>query len=299
MVFARAGRDVSFVLSDWNEGISRWRFNLPAASYDGPYIATAVFDRTLVRAGETVHMKHLYRQHDARGLPLRANRAALPRKLRPSSIRAASSATRCRSSGTRRNSAELDWEVPQGRQDRRLPGAAWRTRWAGQARQRERPAPSASRSSACRSCARASNRRSSRWSMPTSAELGVQVSYLAGGGASLRAGQAAQRGAAARGELARLRRVPLANGAVKEGVQDGSPRRLVPGRVRAVGRRGTEAPLAGAASRPQTRPLKSAQLRRWTVAEAARPRWRGLPQPGRHRRRSSPSSSTAIPTARC
>jgi hypothetical protein len=63
MVFARAGDDVSFVMSDWDEGISRWRFNVPQGGYLGPYIASTVFDRTLVRAGETVHMKHFYRHH--------------------------------------------------------------------------------------------------------------------------------------------------------------------------------------------------------------------------------------------
>jgi uncharacterized protein YfaS (alpha-2-macroglobulin family) len=35
MVFARAGRDVSFVLSSWDEA-SRWRFNLPRRSHTGP-----------------------------------------------------------------------------------------------------------------------------------------------------------------------------------------------------------------------------------------------------------------------
>ena len=79
MVFARSGRDVSFVLSDWNEGITRWRFNLPSADYEGPFIVSTVFDRTLLRAGETVHMKHLYRQHTRAGfsfVPL----AGLPAK---------------------------------------------------------------------------------------------------------------------------------------------------------------------------------------------------------------------------
>jgi hypothetical protein len=80
VVLARSGQDVSFVLSDWNEGITRWRFNLPVADYGGPYISTSVLDRTLVRAGETVHMKHFYRQHvragfgfvPAAGLPAKA-----------------------------------------------------------------------------------------------------------------------------------------------------------------------------------------------------------------------------------
>jgi uncharacterized protein YfaS (alpha-2-macroglobulin family) len=48
--------DFSFVLSDWNEGISTWRFNLYQNSWQGPYLAHAVLDRSLFRAGETVGM---------------------------------------------------------------------------------------------------------------------------------------------------------------------------------------------------------------------------------------------------
>lgn len=70
MVLARSGEDTSFVLSQWDEGISRWRFNLPANSYRGPYVATSVLDRSLVRAGDTVHMKHFYRQQARNGFRL-------------------------------------------------------------------------------------------------------------------------------------------------------------------------------------------------------------------------------------
>jgi uncharacterized protein YfaS (alpha-2-macroglobulin family) len=79
MVLARQGADASFVLSDWNEGISRWRFNLPTGSYQGPYIASTVFDRTLVRAGEPVSMKHFYRQQTRSGFRF-VNASALPRE---------------------------------------------------------------------------------------------------------------------------------------------------------------------------------------------------------------------------
>lgn len=67
LVSARLGDDLSFVLSDWNEGIARWRFHLREGGWNGPYIATTVFDRTLLRAGETVNMKHYYRRHDMKG----------------------------------------------------------------------------------------------------------------------------------------------------------------------------------------------------------------------------------------
>jgi uncharacterized protein YfaS (alpha-2-macroglobulin family) len=67
VVSARLGEDLSFVMSEWNEGIARWRYNLRSGAWDGPYIAATVFDRTLLRAGETVNMKHYYRKHGSRG----------------------------------------------------------------------------------------------------------------------------------------------------------------------------------------------------------------------------------------
>ena len=69
-VFAKKDGDMSFVHSSWNEGIETWRFGLPSGSYSGPVIAHTVFDRTLVRAGETVHMKHILRKHTMAGFDL-------------------------------------------------------------------------------------------------------------------------------------------------------------------------------------------------------------------------------------
>ena len=48
-------------------------FNLPSESYSGPFIAHTIFDRTLLRAGETVHMKHIFRQHTMKGFSLVPN----------------------------------------------------------------------------------------------------------------------------------------------------------------------------------------------------------------------------------
>lgn len=67
-VTARSGQDMSFVFSDWNQGIDRWRFNLPGGEDDGPLLASSVLDRSLLRAGETVHMKHFFRRHGSHGL---------------------------------------------------------------------------------------------------------------------------------------------------------------------------------------------------------------------------------------
>lgn len=67
-VTARKREDLTFVFSDWNEGIEPWRFQLPAGYNHDPTIAHTVFDRTLFRAGETVHMKHFLRRHSTQGL---------------------------------------------------------------------------------------------------------------------------------------------------------------------------------------------------------------------------------------
>lgn len=79
IVTARMKDDAGFVLSTWNEGIAPWRFNLPEGSWQGPIAATTVFDRTLLRAGETVHMKHFVRRHTERGLEFVATDALASR----------------------------------------------------------------------------------------------------------------------------------------------------------------------------------------------------------------------------
>jgi len=66
-VFARTPDDMTFVRSSWEQGIEPWRFNLPQAYYQGPVIAHTILDRTLLRAGETVSMKHIIRKHTMSG----------------------------------------------------------------------------------------------------------------------------------------------------------------------------------------------------------------------------------------
>ena len=62
-VSARSGDDFTFTLSTWQKGIEPWRFQLPQGSLDeDTRIVATVFDRTLLRAGETVHMKHFLRR---------------------------------------------------------------------------------------------------------------------------------------------------------------------------------------------------------------------------------------------
>ena len=73
LVTARHGDDFSFVHSTWQQGIESWRFHLPTDYQPSPYEAHTVFDRTLLRAGETVHMKHFIRAKTLQGLSLVAS----------------------------------------------------------------------------------------------------------------------------------------------------------------------------------------------------------------------------------
>ena len=68
-----AGDDMAFVFSEWARGIESWRFNIPMSQGLNPDTrAHTVFDRTLLRAGETVSMKHFVRDETERGLALPA-----------------------------------------------------------------------------------------------------------------------------------------------------------------------------------------------------------------------------------
>ena len=70
----KTGPDMAFVRSDWNRGIESWRFNVPTdMSRDQTTRATTVFDRTLLRAGETVSMKHLMREETLNGFAFPAH----------------------------------------------------------------------------------------------------------------------------------------------------------------------------------------------------------------------------------
>ena len=65
------GDDLSFVFSRWSRGIEPWRFNIATARGPAKDLrAHTVFDRTLLRVGETVSMKHFMRVETAAGLAL-------------------------------------------------------------------------------------------------------------------------------------------------------------------------------------------------------------------------------------
>jgi uncharacterized protein YfaS (alpha-2-macroglobulin family) len=70
-ITARKGDDFTFTLSTWHDGIEMWRFNLPTGNrFEDSRIVATVFDRTLLRAGETVHMKHFLRRHTPAGFAM-------------------------------------------------------------------------------------------------------------------------------------------------------------------------------------------------------------------------------------
>ncbi|ART52632.1 alpha-2-macroglobulin [Acidovorax carolinensis] len=63
--------DMAFTWSDWQRGIEPWRFNVPTSTEARPdERAHTIFDRTLLRAGETVSMKHVLRTQTRQGFAL-------------------------------------------------------------------------------------------------------------------------------------------------------------------------------------------------------------------------------------
>lgn len=64
--------DMAFVWSNWNEGIESWRFHVNGSNRDDPEPTRfhTVFDRTLLRAGQTVSMQHHARAELLKGLRL-------------------------------------------------------------------------------------------------------------------------------------------------------------------------------------------------------------------------------------
>jgi len=111
LVTAVSGDDLSFVHSSWDAGIEPFRFDLPEESWNGPYVAHAVLDRSLLRAGETLHLKNLFRVQTLDGF------AVAPPGERPQSL-----SIRHLGSDTRHDlplawlpdgSAAVDWPIPK------------------------------------------------------------------------------------------------------------------------------------------------------------------------------------------
>ena len=69
-VTARLGDDLSFVFSSWDDGLEPWRFGVYSFGWGQPAGMHTIFGRTLLRAGETVHMKHVLRLETGAGFAL-------------------------------------------------------------------------------------------------------------------------------------------------------------------------------------------------------------------------------------
>ncbi len=67
MISARKDGDFSFAMTTWGQGIGPSDFDLPYGYSAPDPIFHTIFDRTLLRAGETIHMKFVYRQPTGTG----------------------------------------------------------------------------------------------------------------------------------------------------------------------------------------------------------------------------------------
>lgn len=68
---AKGIEDMAFTLSEWNRGIESWRFNVPTDFSQKPTLRShTVLDRSLLRAGETISMKHFVRTETGKGFAL-------------------------------------------------------------------------------------------------------------------------------------------------------------------------------------------------------------------------------------
>ena len=79
---SKGATDTSFVFSQWQKGIEPWRFNLPTDFQPRAEVrGHTVFDRTLLRTGETVSMKHFVRTETMQGLAY-IDPAELPARIK-------------------------------------------------------------------------------------------------------------------------------------------------------------------------------------------------------------------------
>lgn len=134
LVTAQVPGDISFVHSSWMDGIQPWRFQLPADSTGSDIAAHTVFDRTLLRAGETVHMKHVVRAETMEGFGF------LPPEKRPGTVEilhlGSSDKFELPLAWDAAGNAETTWQIPKqaklGSYDVVLRGSSsepWRDRW--------------------------------------------------------------------------------------------------------------------------------------------------------------------------
>jgi len=110
---AKGVEDLAFTWSDWQRGIEPWRFNLPTSRDPVPdQRMHTVMDRTLLRAGEAVSMKHYVRTETRNGFGLPTE---LPRTLIVTHVGSGQQFTQplvWRTTGTGGRSSESMFQIP-------------------------------------------------------------------------------------------------------------------------------------------------------------------------------------------
>jgi uncharacterized protein YfaS (alpha-2-macroglobulin family) len=109
-VSASKADDYSFVWTAWNDSLEPWRFNLAVGGWQGPNVVHAVFDRTLLRAGETVSMKLIARRMTGKGFALVDPSGLSPR----AEVRHVASGEKYELDlgWDKRGSADAQWKIP-------------------------------------------------------------------------------------------------------------------------------------------------------------------------------------------
>ena len=107
--------DMAFTWSDWNKGIEPWRFNVPTSQAPRPdERAHTIFDRTLLRAGETVSMKHILRTETSAGFGLTKAQPVTLVVTHVGSGQQYTQALAWRKTATGGQSAESSFAIPPG-----------------------------------------------------------------------------------------------------------------------------------------------------------------------------------------
>ncbi len=111
---ARGKADMAFVMSNWNRGIETWRFNVPTDMSPKQTVrAHTIFDRTLLRLGETVSMKRLLRSETAQGFALPASMPEKAVVTHDGSGQTYELPLAWRTTATGGRSAESTFQIPQ------------------------------------------------------------------------------------------------------------------------------------------------------------------------------------------
>ena len=106
--------DMAFVWSNWNRGIEPWRFNVPTSTDpELDAVAHSVLDRSLLRAGETVSMKHFFRNETPQGLGAAKQYPTLLRIIHAGSDERIDLPITWRSDATGGQVAESQWAIPK------------------------------------------------------------------------------------------------------------------------------------------------------------------------------------------